>query len=246
MTAEFSNVYDDERRAQAYAALEFPGTYYLAYRDLPAILSENVRGHDALDFGCGTGRSTRFLRGLGYDAVGVDIAEPMVAKARERDPAGVYRVVAEGDLGRFEPARYDVILSVFTFDNVPSLEVKAALFRDLRRLLRPEGTIVSLVSSPEIYVHEWASFSTKDFPENRSARSGDRVRIVMLDVEDARPVEDVVCSDEDYHNVYRRVGLEVIRTYRPLGREDEPYPWINETSVAPRTVYVLGTTDADH
>ena len=27
----FSNVYDDTERAKAYAALEFPGTYYLAY-----------------------------------------------------------------------------------------------------------------------------------------------------------------------------------------------------------------------
>ena len=242
---DFSNVYDDERRAESYAALEFPGTYSLAYRDLPAILAEHVRGPRALDFGCGTGRSTRFLRGLGYEVTGVDIAEPMVARARDRDPEGDYRVVQAGELGGLGQGAYDLILSVFTFDNVPSLEAKAALFGDLRRNLRPEGRIVSLVSSPEIYVHEWASFSTKDFPENRTARSGDRVRIVMLDVEDARPVEDIVCSDEDYRAVYRSVGLEVIRTYRPLGREDEPYPWISETSVAPWTVYVLGTTDAD-
>jgi hypothetical protein len=40
----FSNVYDDTRRADAYATLEFPGTYYLAYRDLPAILAEHVKG----------------------------------------------------------------------------------------------------------------------------------------------------------------------------------------------------------
>ena len=37
---------------------------------------------------------------------------------------------------------------------------------------------------PAIYVNEWASFSTRDFPENRNARDGDRVRIVMLDVPD--------------------------------------------------------------
>ncbi|HET9251437.1 MAG TPA: class I SAM-dependent methyltransferase [Candidatus Eisenbacteria bacterium] len=236
----FSNVYDDERRAESYAWLEFPGTYYLAYRDLPTILNEHVRGRRALDFGCGTGRSTRFLRGLGYDAVGVDIAEPMVAKARELDPAGDYRVTAEGDLTGLEPGSFDLVLSVFTFDNIPSLETKTSIFRGLGRLLGPEGRVVSLVSSPEIYVHEWASFSTKAFPENQTAKSGDRVRIVMLDVKDARPVEDVVCADEDYRNVYRRANLEVIRTYRPLGRADEPYPWVTETTVAPWVVYVLG------
>ena len=73
MSSEFFNVYDDRARASAYAALEFPGTYYLAYRDLPTIIGEHVRGRKAVDFGCGAGRSTRFLRMLGFDAVGVDI-----------------------------------------------------------------------------------------------------------------------------------------------------------------------------
>jgi len=53
MSAEFSNVYDDQARADSYARLEFPGTYYLAYRDLPAILGEHAQGTKALDFGPG-------------------------------------------------------------------------------------------------------------------------------------------------------------------------------------------------
>jgi SAM-dependent methyltransferase len=240
----FSNVYDDERRAEAYARLEFPGTYFLAYRDLPAILAEHVRGRKAVDFGCGTGRSTRFLRGLGYQVVGVDIAEPMIARARERDPDGDYRLLAGGDLGGLEAEAFDLILSAFTFDNIPSMEKKAALFRDLGRLLRPDGRIVSVVSSPEIYVNEWTSFSTKAFPENRAAKSGQKVRIVMLDVEDARPVEDIVWSDEDYHEVYRRAGLAAIRTYRPLAKESEPHRWVSETTIAPWVIYVLGRAAA--
>jgi hypothetical protein len=55
MSAGFVNVYDDRARAAAYARLEFPGTYYLAFRDLPAILAEHVQGRQAVDFGCGTG-----------------------------------------------------------------------------------------------------------------------------------------------------------------------------------------------
>jgi hypothetical protein len=66
---DFVNVYDDRQRAESYADLEFPGTYYLAYRDVPAILREHVIGGNALDFGCGTGRSTRFLCNLGFRAI---------------------------------------------------------------------------------------------------------------------------------------------------------------------------------
>jgi len=79
-----------------------------------------------------------------------------------------------------------------------------------------------------------------NFPENRFAQSGDRVRIVMLDVPDARPVEDIVWSDEDWLNVYRRAGLEVIEVCRPLGRVAEPYSWVSETTIAPWVIYVLG------
>jgi SAM-dependent methyltransferase len=233
------NCYEDARRADAYAKLEFPGTYYLAYRDLPGIIQEHVRGRRAIDFGCGTGRSTRFLQRLGFDAVGVDIAEDMIRKAREIDPEGDYRLAGDGDFGQFEPGTLDLVLSVFTFDNIPTREQKVGAFRGLGSLLRSDGRIVNLVSSPEIYRHEWASFSTRDFPENQHARSGDRVRIVITDIEDTRPVEDVVWTDESYREVHGESGLEAVRTYRPLGRASEPYLWVNETRIAPWVVYVL-------
>jgi ubiquinone/menaquinone biosynthesis C-methylase UbiE len=240
MNEKFSNVYDDETRSIAYSKLEFPGTYYLAFRDLPAIIGEHVEGTKALDFGCGAGRSTRFMRALGFDVVGVDIAEHMLGRAREVDPQGDYRLVSDDDLGGVEPNTCDLVLSAFTFDNVPTMERKVALFQSLKRLLKDSGRIVNLVSSPQIYVNEWASFSTKDSPENRAAKSGDKVRIVMLDVEDKRPVEDIIWTDEDYHEVYRRAALLPIATYRPLAKQSEPYSWVSETKIAPWVIYVLG------
>lgn len=243
MTPEFSNVYDDRARAKAYAELEFPGTYYLAYRDLPAILAEHVRGRMAFDFGCGAGRSTRFLRKLGFDVLGADISEHMLARARERDPGGEYRLVQEGDLGGFAAGAYDLVLSAFTFDNVPTLDRKVGLLASLKGLLNGGGRLVNLVSAPEIYLNEWASFSTKDFPENRSAQCGETVLIVMLDVDDRRPVEDILWTDEGYHDVYERAGVRPIKTYRPLGTEGEPYSWVSETRLAPWVIYILGRSE---
>ena len=172
---EFFNVYGDAKHAEAYSKLEFPGTYYLAYRDLPKITMEHIKERKSIDFGCGTGRSTRFLQKLGFNVVGVDIAEDMIKKARELDPKGDYRLIEEGDFSQFKNGAYDLVLSVFTFDNVPTMEKKVKNLRGPGILLRSKGRIVNLVSSPEIYTHEWASFSTKDFPENRLAKSGDKV-----------------------------------------------------------------------
>jgi len=240
MTETFNNVYDDADRARAYADLEFPGTYYLAFRDLPVLLRKFVCGTRALDFGCGTGRSTRFLRDLAFEVMGVDVSEVMLDRARSRDPHGDYRLIAEGLLCGFGTGTLDLILAAFTFDNIPTDQQKTSALQELRRLLAPSGRLVVVVSSPAIYWHEWASFSTRDYPANRSARDGDTVRIVMLDVPDRRPVVDVVCSDSHYRELFEGVGLCVVDTVRPLATGAESIRWVSETSISPWTIYVLG------
>jgi len=242
MPDQFANVYADEVRADAYARLAFPGTYYLAFRDLPSLIGRHVTDRRALDFGCGTGRSTRFLRDLGFDVTGVDVADEMLRRARGADPRGDYRQVEDGSLDVLEGERFALILSAFTFDNIATRERKVGLFHGLGGLLGTGGRIVNLVSSEDIYVHEWASFSTRNFPENRGAAAGDVVRIVMLDVQDRRPVEDIYWPDAAYRDVYREAGLEVLKTHRPLGADSEPYPWVSETTVSPWAIYVLGAS----
>jgi SAM-dependent methyltransferase len=237
----FENVYGDPRRAAAYARLEFPGTYYLAYRDLPEIIARHVTGKRALDFGCGTGRSARFLKKLGFDTVGVDIAEDMLKQARAQDGEGEYYLVSDGDLSQFPSGSFDLVLSAFTFDNIPTAASKVRNLKEIRRLLKPGGKLVNLVSSPEIYLYDWASFSTSDFPENKKAKSGDRVKIIMTDVDDHRPVVDIVWSDAAYRKNYEEAGLNVEQVHKPLARESEPFRWINETKIAPWVVYLLGT-----
>ena len=232
------NCYNDAARASAYAKLEFPGTYYLAYRDLPALIHQYVQGIRALDFGCGTGRSTRFLRGLGFRVVGIDIASGMIEHARDLDHDGDYRVLGSAELGGLSPGAWDLVFSAFSFDNIAQ-EDKPAVLRDIAGLLAPSGVFLNLISTPEIYLHEWASFSTKDFPENRHAVSGDRVRIVITDIADPRPVEDVLCRAEEYRSLYGQAGLELVQDHRPLATADEPYHWVNETRIAPWAIDVL-------
>lgn len=239
MTEPFMNVYGDDTRASAYSGLAFPGTYYLAFRDIPGLLEQHVAGRVALDFGCGAGRSTRFLKELGFEATGVDISAAMLAHAQARDPDGSYRLVPDGDLSGLAQGAFDLVFSAFTFDNVPGREARAHLFGQLTRLLSPVGRIINLVSAPEIYRNEWASFSTREFVENQTARGGDRVRIIMLDVEDRRPVEDVLWTESDYRELYAAAGLEVIQLHRPLGTDADPCVWVSEVHTSPWAIYVL-------
>jgi SAM-dependent methyltransferase len=237
---EFSNVYEDAQRAAAYAKLEFPGTYYLAFRDLPEIYRKHVKGRRALDFGCGAGRSTRFLKRLGFDAMGVDIAEDMLALARGFDSDGDYRRAGTDELRGLGIGQFDLIQSAFTFDNIPSGEMKAAVFSALCDLLAPNGRIVNLVSAPEIYTHDWASFTTTCFAGNFTAGRGDSVFTIMKDVEDQRPVHDVLWPDDAYRETYAEAKLAVEKVYKPLGKAEDPCEYVSEKTVAPWVVYVLG------
>ena len=61
----------------------------------------------------------------------------------------------------------------------------------------------------------------------------------MLDVDDERPVEDILWTEEGYQYVHHKAGLVGTNIYRPLGRESEPYDWVNETAIAPWNIHVL-------
>lgn len=145
----------------------------------------------------------------------------------------------EGDFSAFEHASFDLVLAAFTFDNIPGESKRHELLRDLRYLLKDHGAIILLCSTLEIYTHEWASFTTKEYPENRQAKSGEPVQIVMKDVTDRRPIMDLIWFPEDYLGLFAACDLSLAAQYLPLGRKDEPYQWIMEISIAPWVIYVV-------
>ncbi|MBN2521131.1 MAG: hypothetical protein JXB17_11535, partial [Bacteroidales bacterium] len=142
-------------------------------------------------------------------------------------------------LKQLEGIAFDLILSVFTFDNIPIIENRISILKHFKQLLNNQGRIIMLDSTPEMYVNEWTSFSTSDFPQNKYAQSGDKVKIIITDIEDKRPVEDIIWKNEDYLECFIKAGLVLIDIYKPLAKYDEPYKWINETRIAPWVIYVL-------
>jgi 2-polyprenyl-3-methyl-5-hydroxy-6-metoxy-1,4-benzoquinol methylase len=237
----FKNIYSDRIKAEAYAKLEFANTYHLAYRDIPEILQRHLpEGGMAIDFGCGTGRSSRFLKDLGFKVVGIDISEDMLAIAKQLDPEGEYHLVTDGNYSHLGKGEYDLVQCMFTFDNIPGKENRTIILKALSQLVKAGGVMFLLDSTPEMYFKEWASFSTKDYLEdNLKAKSGDIVEIITTDFEDRRPAQDIFWTEEDYHKMFKDVGMDLEATYKPLGRKDEPYEWVSEIEHAPWVIFVL-------
>jgi hypothetical protein len=61
----------------------------------------------------------------------------------------------------------------------------------------------------------------------------------MKDVEDGRPVVDLIWFHEDYLDLFAASGFDLVARCTPLGHRDEPQEWITETSIAPWVIYVL-------
>ncbi len=192
-------------------------------------------GNRALDFGCGAGRSTRFLKSLGFETTGIDVSASMIEKARLADPEGTY----VSDFAELGEKKFDLILAAFPFDNIPGADYRTSLLRELGQRLSGGGRVILLGSTAEIYWHEWVSFTTETFPENRHAKSGETVQIIMKDVADSRPVVDVIWFAEDYERSFEKAELALVAHYHPLGRDSDPFEWVSETSVAPWFIYVL-------
>jgi len=239
----FENSWGNQTRAESYSKLEFPNTYYLAYRDLPDIISKHVTGNHAIDFGCGTGRSSRFLKQLGFDVIGIDISKDMLEIARNLDLSGDYQLVLNGKYDHLGLNQFDLVQSIFTFDNIPGWTNRTNILKGLRDLMKPTGKMICLDSTPELYVNEWASFTTKNFPENWTAKTGDIVHDIMLDVEDRRPVKDIFWSMEDYNKLFNLAGLKIELTYKPLGYNNEPFDWKSEKEIAPWMIFILNKCD---
>ena len=235
----FTNSYDSHTAASSYATLEFPNTYYLAFRDLPEIIKKHANSGIALDFGCGAGRSTRFIRNFGYTTTGVDISLDMINQAKGIDPEGDYRLMPNGDFSMFNDNSFDLIMSAFTFDNIYGMDFKISIFKEFKRILKKGGKIINLVSSSLLYSNEWASFTTKDFPQNKIAKTDDIVKVINTDVPYSGAVDDVFCPEDSYKEIYKSAELEEESVYSPLADGTEPYEWINETEIAPWNIFVI-------
>jgi 2-polyprenyl-3-methyl-5-hydroxy-6-metoxy-1,4-benzoquinol methylase len=105
-------------------------------------------GRQVLDAACGVGYGSAFLAEAAASVVGVDVDVESVAYARGRyaSPTCAFEVMDVGQLG-FADASFDAICSFETIEHVPD-PVRA--LAELRRVLRPGGTLV--ISTPHVAV----------------------------------------------------------------------------------------------
>jgi 2-polyprenyl-3-methyl-5-hydroxy-6-metoxy-1,4-benzoquinol methylase len=109
-----------------------------------AFLREQVaEGDHVLDVGCGDGRFTSELTGIGASVVGVDVAEEALRRAHRRDPQLDLRLVPTDGEWELPEASFDVVWAGEVIEHVADT---AAWLSEVRRVLRPGGRL--LLSTP--------------------------------------------------------------------------------------------------
>ena len=98
-----------------------------------------------LDFGCGVGRLTRALSRYFTQSYGVDIAESMIAKAKEMNQSTTgctFIVNSEPHLRIFSDNSFDMIYSKIVLQHIPNTQIIKSYIAEFVRVLKTDGLLV--------------------------------------------------------------------------------------------------------
>jgi ubiquinone/menaquinone biosynthesis C-methylase UbiE len=108
---------------------------------------------EVLDAGMGPGRLLEELDQRGWTVSGIDVADEMVALARERVPSAADRLLrAELEALPHPDASFDAVVATGVLEYSPDL---SSALRELARVLRPGGLLVVCIQNPRALYSIW-------------------------------------------------------------------------------------------
>jgi SAM-dependent methyltransferase len=148
---------------------------------IPAVLGlmGQVADQDILDAGCGPGWLSLELARRGARVVGVDAAEQMLVRARERaqNASQTIRFV-QADLCSplpLEDRSFDAVLCNMVLMDIPAIDTALSEFS---RLLRPTGRLVFSITHPSFFMWLW----TRDASGNKLYKPVDDYLTIRSDM----------------------------------------------------------------
>jgi SAM-dependent methyltransferase len=212
--------------AELYASLGIAGTTYeIGFEAVRRALGD-IRGRVLLDFGCGAGRSSAFLRSLGAGLVyGVDRDRDMIGKALARRLEGaVFKHMEEAVPLRDESV--DAAVSLNVFIELRTLAEMGRACREVARTLRPGGTFIVESTSPLAFGHTFRSYR---YPVSGELRSGQVTPCIVSTPAGELVIGDTYWTEDDYAGALGQAGLTVTAISYPVPRD--PSAWSTDEAV---------------
>ena len=216
--------------AEQYSQYGIKNTVYLAYRDVPMLMSEFLNvdlsdKYNALDFGCGTGISTRLLKRISQNAhiEGVDISSDMLRFAVQKDKSGRYTKVKSNKLPN-PSSSLDFVFSSFAFLDMQSKKDIKVVLSEIRRVLKPDGVFILVTASEEMFnpKFKWLSLDNQ-FDQNKTVASGQIAKVKVKNTNIT--FYDYYWTEKDYEDLFKANGLRLVLKHKPLGNKSDKITW---------------------
>lgn len=159
---ELASLYED--------MAQWPFRKYMEIPNVFAVLGD-LTGRDVLDFGCGNGMYSRWIKARGARrVVGYDVSDGMLQYARRREEKERLGVEHTSDLSADLDGRFDLVLAVYVLPYATTREELAAMCASMVRPLRPGGRLVALPIHPDYvrdmrYYEQYGFRMTPDGPD---------------------------------------------------------------------------------
>jgi 2-polyprenyl-3-methyl-5-hydroxy-6-metoxy-1,4-benzoquinol methylase len=128
---------------------------------LDFLLAHVPPGARVLDVGCGEGWFTAALAQAGREAVGIDVAEEPLCRARAREPGlDLHRVPAEGEWHTLPDVSFDAVWAGEVIEHVADT---AGWLSEVRRVLRSGGALVLSTPAHELFTRLVLGLSGRAF-----------------------------------------------------------------------------------
>ena len=186
----------------------------IAFENAREVLGK-LTSQTVLDFGCGTGRSSRLLRHWGaQQVIGLDQNPNMIAVAQTLPREGIeYRLLREENLPQVDKA-----FSAFVLMEIESIEKLQQIHRTIAQTLPAGGKYVAITNNSEALPYDSEQISiypALDFKYN----SGD---IMLATIKGEKPFEfrDHYWTLEDYTRVLEATGFQLREARIPQPRKN--------------------------
>jgi ubiquinone/menaquinone biosynthesis C-methylase UbiE len=196
---------------------------------------EPVKKKVILDYGCGSGIFSRYLRDKGALVTGVDTSETMIEVARSNDPENIiYHSISSGQVDFLPDHSFDHVVSNFVLCTIPSLPEIRKIIGEIHRVMKKDGLFIIMNS-------DWEKSNGREFISYkleycRDLRAGQRINAV-LKTDPPIVFEDWFWPLEDYLRILSECGFTVQSVEEPLAADDQAQ-WLDEVTHPPFIIIV--------
>lgn len=225
-----------DKYASAYASETPPNSLKnLAFKHAAGLFKKYKITGNTLDFGCGVGYSTGFLKSLGFNSVGVDINPKMIALAKETDKTGTYQLIKNSKIP-YDDETFNLVFASFVLLEISSLPQIEKVLIEINRVLKTGAYFAALVDNANMYSYNWSAINT-DFPQNKNLKSGTKVKVEFIKENFA--IEDYYWNREDYLTVMEKTNFQLIEICSPLADPNDKVDWKDEIHFSPISIYFM-------